>query len=164
MPDKYANLLFDEVTESGTNTLTFKELNFGVSLFDKKALLIHSIHWYQFDSKLIATSDNIQFGVSQSKAWTVATPSEPSIVTMRDYAVRDHGTAANALIWERPHVDDFSTFPGGGLLVVPKPLFLFIVGANLAAAAQVQMRLYFTFVEMKDAEYLELLETRMFFG
>lgn len=162
--DEYANLVFDEVTESVVNTLTFESIDLGLTILQKVALLIHSVEYTDFWGYLAAAGDSVIFGLAASNSFATPSPAERSIITFQNRTMVDYGTAGNNIVWTEPVKEDFSTFPGGGLLVVPKPLFLFVKGANLATPAHVTVRIYFTIKELKDAEYLELLETRAYFG
>lgn len=164
MPDKYSNIIYDDVTESALNTLTFEAVDIGISLFDKVGLLISRIEWYQWWALLVGGDDQANFGLSTSNGWTTPVASEPSIVTYHKEALYDYGTAGNNIRWDDPLVDDFSTLPGGGILITPKPLYMFMMGANLASAGTVKMRMFFTIINLKAEEYFELLESRQFFG
>ena len=162
--DKYPNILYDKVTESAANTLTFKELNIGLSLFDKVGILIHQIHWYNFQTLLAAAGDTIQFGLSQSNSWAAPNADESSIIVLHEETIKDYGTAGNNQIWRQPQVDDYSTLPGGGILVAPKPLYLFAKGSALANPSAPQARIFFTVMKLKPEEYFELLESRQYFS
>ena len=162
--DKYANVLYDSVTQSATDTLTFEAIEIGLSLFDKVGILIHRLEWFGHQAKLAADNDTIEFGLSTSNGWSAADSSEPSIITFHKESVVDYGTAATCKLQRQPLLDDFTTLPGGGILTTPKPLYLFCDSDALAAAATVKIRLFFTIVTLKAEEYFELLETRQFFG
>jgi len=162
--DKYSNLVFDEVTESGTDTLTFEAVDLGLSAQDRVGVLIHRLEWSKWELGLADDTDRIEFGLSASNGWATVAASEQSIITFIRKNVTEIGTAASALVWSIPEVQDFTTFPGGGILIVPRPLYLFIKGTNLATAQTVAMRMYFTLVTLKPEEYFELLETRTYFA
>lgn len=164
MADKYANILFDQVQESAANTLTFNEVNIGLSLFDKVGLLISRLEWYNWDTQLQADSDLVQFGLSTSNQFAAPAPGVSSIITFHNVELRDYGVAAVNFMFQTPWVDDFSTLPGGGLLITPKPLFLFTQGTNATGASLIQLRMFFTIITLKAEDYFELLETRQFFG
>lgn len=164
MNDKYANILYNAVEESSVNTLTFDSVDFGLSLFDKVGILIHRIEWHHTYAQLIAVGDTIKFGLSTSQSWTTVAPSEASIITYHLRMLRDYGTAGVNNIFEDPLIEDFSTIPGGGLLVTPQPLYQFVEGTSLPSAGIVRMRMFFTIVNLKAEEYFELLETRQYFG
>lgn len=162
--DMYANVLYDEVTESAANTLTFESIDVGLNIFDKVGMKLSRLEYSNFFGNLAADADVIRFGLSQSNSWTTPTPAESSVIDFNQFTVAAYGTAGNALIHEQPYVKDFSTLPGGGLLIAPKPLYLFAVGSNLSAASNVRIRMFFTIVTLKPEEYFELLEARQYFG
>lgn len=162
--DKFANVIYDSVTESGANTLTFEELTVGLNIFDKVGILIHRIEYYDFDILLVDDTDSIKFGLTASNGWSTVTPAETSIITFHKESIREIGTAASAFQRTDPLVDDFSTLPGGGLLTTPKPLYLFAEGNNLGSAATVRARIFFTIMKLRPEEYFELLEARQYFG
>lgn len=164
MADKYANILYDSVVQSAVNTLTFNSVEIGLSLFDKVGILIHRIEWFNAEFNLVADADTVEFGLSTSNGWTAADSSEPSIITFHKMMMVDYGTAATAATIKQPILDDFTTLPGGGLLVTPRPLYIFCDSSALAAAQTVKTRLFFTIVQLKAEDYFELLETRQFFG
>jgi len=162
--DKYANILYERVIESSANTLTFKAISLGASLFDKIGILISRVEFYQHTAELAAVGDTIQFGLSASNSWAVATPAEGSIITLDTLSIADYGTAGNNQIFITPLAHDFGMLPGNGLLIAPKPLYLFVVGASLPNPGEVRMRLYFTIKKLSDSDFFELLETRHYFA
>lgn len=162
--DKYSNVLFTEVTESAANTLTFKQIDIGIGVFEKIGLKISRIEYFKYHTQLAADSDAIEFGLSQSNSWSAVDAGESSIITFHLERIRAIGTAATALRDSNPLVDDFTGLPEGGILVVPRPLYLFASGANLSSAATVQVRIFFTTVKLQPQEYFELLEARQYFG
>lgn len=162
--DRYANMLYAEVVESSANTLTFKEIVMGLTIFQKVAILIVRLEWFQLFGRMLAASDELNFGLSQSNSFTNVNPDEQAIITFHKQVITDYGTAGNNHLFEEPVVDDFTTLPGGGLLITPKPLYIFVKGLNLAATGDARLRMFFTVIPMKDAEYLELLEVRQFFS
>jgi len=89
-----------------------------------------------------------------------ATITNPAILYGRKFTRLDLGVAATGIIREDPFIVDFSTLPGGGLIVPPNPLFLGVQGSGEAAAAQVMTRLYYTNYELSPDEYWELVEAR----
>ena len=162
--DKYANVLYDAVTESAANTLTFEEVNVGLNIFDKVGLLVSRIEYTNWGSLLDADGDTIQFGISASNSWASAVPSETSIIDYNKMFIEGYGTPANALLMQDTLLKDFSTLPSGGILITPKPLYLWVAGSALASASTVRMRMFFTVVKLSSEEYFELLESRQYFG
>lgn len=162
--DKYANVLYDAVEESAANTLTFESVDVGLNIFDKVGLLISRIEYTNWGTLLDADGDTIQFGLSTANSITTINPSESSIIDYNKEFVEEYGAAANALLIDDTLLKDFSTLPGGGLLITPKPLYLYVQGSALASAATVRARLFFTVIPLKPEEYFELLEARQYFG
>ncbi len=162
--DKYVNTVFGEAVESGINTLTFKEINMGMSLFDKKAMLVQRLSWYRWPLQLIADGDKIQFGLCTSDSFSAVTAEERSIIHLHTVALIDYGVAANCVRIDEPIDDDFTSLKGNGLLIAPKPLFVFVKSQSAALVGVASVRIQFIFIDMKSDEYLELLESRQFFG
>jgi len=162
--DKYSNIIYDKCEQSGTNVMTFESVDIGLNIFDKVGLLISRIEYFSWDALLAAVGDSISFGLTASNSIGSADPAETAIITFQRMIVKDYGTAGNNWIAPNPLVEDFSTLPGGGLLVAPKPLYLFVASSALASAATVKMRMFFTIVKMKAEDYFELLEARQYFG
>lgn len=162
--DKYANSMYTAVVESAANTLTFAEMTVGLNIFDKVGLLINRIEWFDHLNLLVAADDRIDFGIAASNQFVAVGPSVTSIIFYHRVTLKGIGAPANALMEDIPLVDDFSTMPGGGILVAPKPLYLFTKGTALASASEVEARLFFTVIKMRPEDYFELLESRSFFG
>lgn len=76
----------------------------------------------------------------------------------------DGGTAGTMVLNDFLPVNDYTSMPSGGLLIPPKPLYLAMNTSGLASPAEVTCRIYFTIIELQDAQYLELLQTRRAFG
>lgn len=164
--DVYANIGAIEVVMSAANTLTFKELQSYVSVFDKKAFVIHKITyalpngaWLEMD----AETDWMSFGVSTSNQWSneaiSAVYNRPDVVDFNHVYTLLHGAAANAEIRYGQLEKDFSTLAGGGLLVPARPVYGYMNTGGFAALSSVYMRLYFTVVDVSVDEYWELVES-----
>lgn len=165
--DKYANMLEQTLTMSATDTLTFVELDLGLNLFQKVALLINRI---EYEVPLSA----IQSLAQNTDSWTVGLSSDNTIagldfstralIDMTEIMVQASGTPAAANMYQFPLVRDYADLPGGGLLIAPRPLYLGLETTGFAAASAVTMRMYFTILQLKPDEYFELLESRRYFG
>lgn len=162
--DKYPSVLYDSVTESAANTITFEEVNVGLNIFDKVGLLISRIEYTDWLLQIIADGDSLEWGLTASNQLTALDPSETSVIDYNRVSLNAVGTPAIALERVEPYVKDFSTLPGGGLLITPKPLYLVADGANCSNPNVVKMRMFFTIVKLQPSEYFELLESRQFFG
>lgn len=165
--DKFVNVINQPLTMSAANTLTFSEINVGLNLFDKVGLLVTRIEY----DPTIATlqdldtdGDLITMGLVASNTISSLLATQAEVIDQTSLSVIHAGAAASAEFFNRPFVHDFSTQPGGGLLVPPRPLYASAMSAGMTAAGVFYLRLYFIIYKLNDSEYLELLETRRAFG
>ena len=163
--DIYANIIQSEVTMSAANALTFQEINIGASIFDKIGMLIHRIEYVPSAgtiSELTTTADYAWFGLGSSNQPTDMSADDRSII---DYK-RIRFNIQTSGMYERvePILSDFASLPNLGTLCAPSPLYLWMDTSGFSAAAGVVARIYFTILRLTDVQYLELIETRRFFG
>lgn len=165
MEDKYANQAVITIVESSLNTLTFQKLETGLEMMSSKAWVIHRIDWYTGVLNIAtfnASGDRLDFGISQAEFSVLPAVSSQNVVDIQTVSRQDIGTAASGEFVFDPHViRDFSNLPGGGLLVIPNPLYGFVQGTGLAAAMTVRAKLYYTTVELKDAQFYELWQSKV---
>jgi hypothetical protein len=151
------------VTESAANTLTFAKLTTGVSIYDKIGWIINRLEW-RFGGSLNAffngTADSLALALTMSNAAASLSDTDPAIIAIRRWQRTDFGTAANAQIQPLTWVDDFSTLPGGGLLVLPNPIYGAALGSGLTTASTTYIRMFFTPVELSDQDYFNLVQAR----
>jgi hypothetical protein len=165
--DEYSNMYQVTLTESAAGTLTFTEINLGLTLFQKKAILISRIviDWgYTLVQAMVAAADTAIVGLCQSNQLSTIALSDSATIWKAQKGLVVYGTPANAKIEEVVDVYDLSTIPGGGEFLVPTPLYGAIQCGSIAAAQSVTMRMYFQVIDLKEGEYIELLESRHFFG
>lgn len=164
--DVYANIGAIYVTMSAANTLTFQELQTYISVFDKKAMIIHKIiyapslaSWQELD----AEADVMRFGVSTSNLFTSAGPSDvynrPDVVDFNHFYTLLSGTPADIDRRLGQFEKDFSTLAGGGLLIPARPVYGWMDTSGFAAAGQLAIRVYFTMKDITVDEYWELVES-----
>lgn len=161
--DMFPSLICRNIIQSAANVSTFFELAIGLSLFNKVALLISRIEYTIHTGGLTmmtTTEDIIRVGLSISDNVLFLSADHSQVVDLVALQRIDYGTAASANLVSKPIVSDFSTLPGGGLLVPPKPLYFCIGSAGLATPCTAIIRMYFTVIALQDQEYLELLESR----
>lgn len=166
--DKFANMATIKILESAATTLTFAKLETGIALFEKIAWLISRLEivWQNRGSGLLsANDDSITWALTctnQLTALSVADLIEnPSVIYGQRIRRTDFGTAATGQFDVDPMIVDFSTLPGGGIIVPPNPLYGAIVGYSIASAALVYLRIYYTNYVLSGAdEYWELVESR----
>jgi hypothetical protein len=161
--DKFANQAVITVTESAANTLTFKKLETGVSLFEKVAWVIHRIEWFMnnFGPGTFNTSgDILLLALTVANNMTTIALDDPQVLDMLRVAREDYGTAASGIITHHPIVKDFSSLPGGGLIVPPNPLYAAAVGTGLAGATTSLVKLFYTTYPLAADDYWELVDSR----
>jgi hypothetical protein len=126
---------------------------------------IHRIEWFYSNDVYTNIVDNslVQAALVSSDQIASLGSAERAVIA-KDEFWNNAATQVGFATRNFPHVTDWSQLPMGGLLVPPKPLFLGIDSVLLAAAAQVYIRIFFTIVQLKDADYFELLETFRFYG
>lgn len=157
--DMYSNYILAEVEESGANTLTFEELPQITTLLEKKAFLINRVDYDLPLNLLIAGGDTIEYGLSLSNKWTDPELTEATIVNYNKHRTVEIGTGASGFDYDSTVSRDFSTLPGGGILIPTRPLYLFVLGTNLGGPATVGMKLYFTVIELDPSQYWDLVES-----
>lgn len=165
--DRYSNVINTTLTLSAANTLTFQEIDVGLTIFQKVALLIERMDIFMppaSQAEFVAVTDWAQVALTQSNQIADLDIDEAAIIDMLQVTVVVHATAGNANIIINPWQRDFTQLGGGGLLIVPKPLFLAGLTAGFTAPAVITLRFYFRIIALKPDEYFELLESRRFFG
>lgn len=167
MPDMFPNIKTASLTLSAANTISFGEFDVGLNIFDKVALLISRIE-YELSTAAIeemtTAGDDIQAALVNSNSLTTLASDQVEVIDRVAIHRVDLGTAGTGVIRRDVYEHDFSTLPGGGILIPPRPLFFAGNSNGLASAATFRFRVYFIIHRLTDAQYLELLETRNAFG
>jgi len=150
------------VTESAANTLTFKKLETGISLFDKVAWVINRLEYYLNPSATIfnTTDDILLVGLTVANNITSLSLTDPNVLDFVALSRQDIGTAASGMYFMKPYTRDFSGMPGGGLITTPNPIYGAAVGTGLASATTSVIKIFYTVLELKTEEYWELVEAR----
>ena len=167
LKDSYSNIYQLVLTESAANTLTYFEINLGLTLFQKRAILVNRIviDWgYAGIKALQGADDTTIVGLCQSNTPASISLTDSSTIWKAQKGGFIHGTPANYDVREIVDTFDLSAIPGGGEFIVPTPLYGAIQSASVTAAQTATMRIYFQVVELKPEEYFELLESRHFYG
>jgi hypothetical protein len=161
----YANRFALHVTEAVAGTPSFSEVPTYASAFSKEAFILHRLE-YSFPSAIlqlvVAAGDSLNVVVSTANHFTSLIAQD----TFKEAGIVDHfhlyaelfGTAANMLHETQPFVKDLTSLPGGGLIVPARPLYVGVQGISIAGQVSVFARGYFTKVDLKDQEFLELLD------
>lgn len=150
-------------TESSAGTLTFQKIETGLSVYDKIGWVINKIKWFLGTSTLQqfnGTNDLLTMALTMSNQLTALAQNNPAIVAAKWLQRTDLGTAASGDFHQLDIEDDFSTLPGGGLLILPNPIYLAVIGTSLAAAVTVTARLFYQAIELTDADFTNLVQAR----
>lgn len=156
--EKFSNIAFGSVTMSAANTLTFSQIQFGVGLFEGKALVLHRADFYPSlatDREVVAAADSYIMALTTSNRLAALDVNDPAIIVWR----RKVGIAANVEQVLQPVTVDFTSLPGGGVLLPANPIFGAMFSAGFAAAGSMTVRLSFTFVELSPQDYLEVIQS-----
>jgi hypothetical protein len=163
----FANLAAVTCTESAANTLTFKKLDTQVSINQKVAWLINRLELFSVidSSQMGANLDSLSWALTRSNLVTdLLDLTEAAIVFQGIFQLNYFGAAASGWIWEMPRRFDFSTLPGGGILVPASPLYLGIKGNSLTGAATLKMRIYYQVLDLSPEQFWQLVETTRVVG
>lgn len=160
--DQFANLAVIKVVESAANTLTFKKLETGISLFEKIAWIIQRVEYY---SQILATvfdgtGDKLTVALTSTDQLTSLAFENNALIDHLSIQRSDWGAAATAILQMQPLVKDFTNLSGGGIIVPPNPLYLGAVGSGLLAATTSWCRIYYRTIELTPDQYWELVEAR----
>jgi len=158
--DRYANVAFGNCTMSAANTLTFSQIVMAVGMFQGMALVLHRVLWFPIATtvrELVAAADSLYLALTTTNRLTALIDiTDPAIVVAKQRI----GVGANIANEELPWVSDMTMLPGGGKLIAANPLYLAATTGGFANPAQVRAQLDFTFIELKDSDYLELLQAQ----
>ncbi len=163
--DRFTNLASGDVTETAANTLTYGELITGISLGVGIGMLIDEIDYLigagALDD-LVAVGDTINAAWFTSNAPTAIELSDRRLIhMMRMNFPPTVGTPASASApIVQPKVYQF--FPA--MIVAAPRIYFGVQGVSLAAAARVQSRIFFRYVDLSTQEYLELAEAFILVG
>jgi len=163
--DVYANRFNVHLSETIAGTARFVEVPTYANAFSKEAFVIHKLE-YAFSQtdldSLVANQDGLVACLStanhmSSIAIGAAFP-EPGIIDMVQIMANLRGAAATLFLRDAVVTHDLSTLPGGGIIVPARPLFVGVQGIGLGAAVTVDVRGWFTKVDLKDQEFIELVD------
>ncbi len=161
--DTFANFAALKVLESAANTQTSAKFAFPFSIMDKMALIINRIEYVvgNLSAGFNSTADLVNVVLATASALTaIDNQADPMIVDAIRYSRLDYGAAASGMLITQPLQKDFSSLPGGGMLVAPNPLYAIIEGNGCASAMFCWVKLFYTYVELNTDEYWQLVESR----
>lgn len=161
--DTFANIAAVLVTESAINTQTAVKFAFPFSIMDKMALIISRMEYNvgNLAAGFNASADLVTVALTTNATVTdITSQSDPLIVDSIKYSRLDYGAAASGMLIQQPFQKDFSSLPGGGILVAPAPLYAMIQGSGVASVMYCWVKMYYTYVELSTDEYWQLVESR----
>lgn len=159
--DSFTQVVYASVTESAANTLTFQKLETGYGTLDRKAWRIEKIEYYPdyaCIAEQTALNDIVQIALTRSNLISTIDLSSAAVVDSLELRINVQGAAGLNDIF-LPLCRDFTMLSGGGLIVLPNPLYLAIKCTNHVTAAQAKMRLHFTSMDLADNQWVELVES-----
>lgn len=159
--DTFAQRFVIRVLQSAANTLTYAKLGLTLGLGEKKAWIIHKLEWF-----LSITSYQEMTSNGDTLLAALCTSSRPTSILLQDESIiaavqvhrNDAGTAASGNLVQMPIVTDYTSLPGGGLILSPSPLYLAYYTAGLTSAAVCELNGWYTEATLTDADYLQLIE------
>lgn len=161
--DQFAQIGYITVTQTAANTLTFAGLSVFSNVLGSKGMIIHSAEYVFGNSNgyalMVGSGDILACGLSGDDGLASVDLDDPQVYDYNSLLYLPYGTPADHEIFKNPIVRDWSSFPGGGLLVPADRLYLFCDSLSVASAATVQCRFRFTLIELAAQEYLELAQS-----
>jgi len=150
------------VTESAANTLTFEKLETGMSIYDKVGWVVQRVEFTSIGVQALmnGSGDYVVAALTMSNQMTDISSENPAVILSVAKQRVDFGTAASGMMVNEPSFLDYTTLAGGGILVLPNPLYLGVKGTGLTGASTFQMKVYFQAVTLTDADYFNLVQAR----
>lgn len=159
--DSYPNKFYGSCAESAANTLTFTEIQTNVSIMEKVAWVLHRLEWF-IDATawgaLVATDDRISAALCSTNSLTELSLGDAGVIDFADFGIKLLSSVGFQITLGPNATRDFTSLPGGGLLIAPRPLYVAVQGVSLAAAQTVRVRGYYTQKVLSADEYIELVD------
>jgi len=156
--DVYANRAITSITMSAANTLTFQQIRFAVGLFQGVAIVVHRVDYAIYQATAIqiaANTDWIRFGLTLSDQVSDLSEDDPRVVA----AATIIGMGAAVEPMRTPVTIDLTNLPEKGVLLPANPLYLGMESGGLATAGRVDVQVWFSFKQLADKDYIELLQS-----
>lgn len=161
--DNFCSQAVFQVTETAANTLTFDKLETGISVYDKIGWVIARVEIPLTKATIDlfdGNGDLVEVALTATNTVTSFADNNPAVYVHRTLMRRDVGTPAVSFFMDTTIVEDFSTLPGGGILVLPNPIYLGVKGTGLSGASTVTARIFFKAIDMADQDYFNLVQAR----
>lgn len=158
--DAYANVAFALCTMTAADTLTFKQIQMAVGLFQGVAMVIHRIKYYPTVAslrQLVANTDQLYLAITSSnRLASISAMNDPAIIDLTQLV--SIGVAVERYVL--PITSDFTNMPGGGKIVAANPLWVGMMSGGFAVAAECNVQIEFTFASLSDSDYLEIIQSQ----
>jgi hypothetical protein len=151
------NIVYQTVTESAANTLTYAKFETGYGTLDKTGWIINRIEYFPIAFLPDANNDSYEMAITTSNQLAALGLDAAAVKHYLKIMMPMFSSVGWAIVIT-PHIIDLSTLPGRGLLVLPVPLYIAIKGTGLPSALTVKCRLYFETVDLDDQMWVELVE------
>ncbi len=152
-----------QVTESGANTLTWEKLETGLSVYDKIGWVVQRLEFYPSNGLaglMNASADAQTAALTMTNGLSSLDVANPAVICVNQFFRWDVGVAASGSVQSVPIVYDYSGMAGGGLLILPNPLYLGLQGSGLTAASSLTLKMYFRAIDLTDQDYFNLVQAR----
>jgi hypothetical protein len=159
--DVFAQFMRMSVTCTAANTLSFARVVLGTVLFEYAALILHRIEYdISADARgeMTADGDNITVAITGSDTIGTLQSDQPEVYDFVIITQHDYGVAAVGDVSLKPIVHDFTTMPGGGMMVPFQDIYIGLNSTGLASAATARLRAWWTIKELGPQDFLELVQ------
>lgn len=154
--DLFINRAQVRLIMSAANILTFIQIRFGMGIFTGTALVIAAIDWVpQTFNAISATTDKLEMALTNRDDLTSLNPNNMNVLVYKQ--LQPNGVAT--IVGDMPLRSDFSSLPGGGLIVPANPLFIGVATAGYVALETVDATIYYLTKELADADFIELVQS-----
>jgi len=158
--DRFANIFTASVTMSAANTLTFAELNFGITLRDRIAIVVDQVFWYPSSNAygfMTTAADRLIMAVTISDSITdISDLTDRRMFFHKGLIRADWGTAGAADLLEVPLISEFTP----PLIILPNRIFLGLNSVGLASPVSCTIRMHYRTVSItQDQQLIEVLES-----
>lgn len=167
--DMYANVIRGNVAETGATDGGYTKIDLGLGLMNRQAMLLYRFETDidEVSTGLIASSgDKAYIGLvaSTTTLADVQYENAQSVICRQAVIYKEVGTEANWHFINGPRTTDFTGLPGGGLLIPAAPLYVSCITVSTVATPYFRFQLFFTLMDVSDADYIEMLQSRGVFG
>lgn len=161
--DEFTAKVVVSITQDTANTLKYTKIETGVSIYDSVGWVLVRAD-YRLGTATVGhfngTSDRLTCALVSSSIPTAISDDDPALYDLQTWQRSDFGTAASGFLHDMLASHDFSTMPGGGLLMLPNPLYVAIESSGLADVAQCIITVYFKQVQLSPPDYTNLIQAR----